>query len=87
MALFSVLMEVLSNMSTLPGSLELIARFLLVLHNVLHADVSHVGDRSYLEQLIMSAIDHSAQKITVTTTANFKQTTANCVLFRILTQA
>lgn len=57
-----LLAEVLAA-STLPGSLDLISRMLDTLSSVLHYESPAQGDKSYVEQLLMSAIDNAAQKV------------------------
>lgn len=54
-------------MPVLPGSLELIGRFLLLLHHVVHTDLYAGGNNSHLVQSILTAIELSAQNITVQT--------------------
>ncbi|KAJ7740997.1 hypothetical protein B0H14DRAFT_3515417 [Mycena olivaceomarginata] len=59
----SLLAEVLASVS-LPGSLDLVSRLLETLHNVVQSTTSTDVDISYIEQSIMSAVEHSAEKIT-----------------------
>ncbi|KAJ7303140.1 hypothetical protein DFH08DRAFT_722260 [Mycena albidolilacea] len=56
--------EVLASVS-LPGSFDLVSRLLETLHNAVQSTTSTDVDISYIEQSIMSAVEHSAEKITV----------------------
>ncbi|KAJ7701560.1 hypothetical protein B0H17DRAFT_1195339 [Mycena rosella] len=58
----SLLAEVLGGIS-LPGSLDLISRLLETLHNVVQSTTPTDADISYIEQSLMSAVEHSAEKI------------------------
>ncbi|KAJ6578862.1 hypothetical protein DFH09DRAFT_980162 [Mycena vulgaris] len=58
----SLLAEVLGSMP-LPGSLDLISRLLETLHNVVQSTTPTDADISYIEQSLMSAVEHSAEKI------------------------
>jgi U3 small nucleolar RNA-associated protein 10 len=60
----SLLAEILASVP-LPGSLDLVSRLLETLHNVVQSNTSADVDMSYIEQSIMSAVEHSAEKITV----------------------
>jgi hypothetical protein len=60
----SLLAEVLGSIP-LPGSLDLISRLLETLHNVVQSTVPTDADISYIEQSLMSAVEHSAEKIVV----------------------
>ena len=51
----------------LPGSMDLIIRLLDVLNNVLHYNSPSQGDKSYVEQLLMSTIENVAERIIVCT--------------------
>ncbi|KAJ7855471.1 hypothetical protein B0H14DRAFT_738384 [Mycena olivaceomarginata] len=55
--------EVLASLS-LPGSFDLVSRLLETLHNAVQSTTSTDVDISYIEQPIMSAVEHSAEKIT-----------------------
>ncbi|KAF7373573.1 U3 small nucleolar RNA-associated protein 10 [Mycena sanguinolenta] len=59
----SLLAEVLASVP-LPGSLDLVSRLLETLHNVVQSTTSTDVDISYIEQSLMSAVEHSAEKIT-----------------------
>ncbi|KAJ7881538.1 hypothetical protein B0H14DRAFT_2565770 [Mycena olivaceomarginata] len=59
----SLLAEVLASVS-LPGSLDLVSRLLENFNNVVYSITSTDVDISYIEQSIMSAVEHSAEKIT-----------------------
>ncbi|KAJ7756261.1 hypothetical protein B0H16DRAFT_696293 [Mycena metata] len=59
----SLLAEVLASVA-LPGSLDLVSRLLETLHNVVQSPTSADVDISYIEQSLMSAVEHSAEKIT-----------------------
>ncbi|KAJ7042839.1 hypothetical protein C8F04DRAFT_1251651 [Mycena alexandri] len=59
----SLLAEVLAGVA-LPGSLDLVSRLLETLHNVVQSPTSADVDISYIEQSFMSAVEHSAEKIT-----------------------
>lgn len=61
-----LLTETLTTIS-LPGSMDLIIRLLDVLNNVLHYDSPNQGDKSYVEQLIMSTIENVAENVIVCT--------------------
>ncbi|KAF7326662.1 U3 small nucleolar RNA-associated protein 10 [Mycena venus] len=58
----SLLAEVLASVP-LPGSLDLVSRLLETLHNVVQSTTSADVDISYIEQSLMSAVEHSAEKI------------------------
>ncbi|KAJ6554556.1 armadillo-type protein [Mycena capillaripes] len=58
----SLLAEVLASVP-LPGSLDLVSRLLETLHNVVQSTASADVDISYIEQSLMSAVEHSAEKI------------------------
>ncbi|KAJ7301607.1 hypothetical protein DFH08DRAFT_647463, partial [Mycena albidolilacea] len=58
----SLLPEVLASVS-LPGSLDLVSRLLENFNNVVYSTTSTDVDISYIEQSIMSAVEHSAEKI------------------------
>lgn len=60
----TLLAEILSA-SPLPGSLDLISRLLDTLNNVLHYEPPAQGDKSYVEQLLMSAVESAANKVVV----------------------
>lgn len=60
----TLLTEILATIP-LPGSMDLITRLLDILNNVLHYDSPSQGDKSYVEQLLMSAIENVAEKINV----------------------
>jgi U3 small nucleolar RNA-associated protein 10 len=60
----SLLAEVLASVS-FPGSLDLVSRLLETLHNVVQSTTSTDVDISYIEQSIMWAVEHSAERITV----------------------
>ncbi|KAF7321073.1 U3 small nucleolar RNA-associated protein 10 [Mycena chlorophos] len=62
----SLLAEVLASIP-LPGSIDLVSRLLDTLHNVVQASTQSDIDISYIEQSLMSAVEHSAEKITDTT--------------------
>jgi U3 small nucleolar RNA-associated protein 10 len=51
--------------SQLPGSLDLISRLLDTLNNVLHYEPLAQGDKSYVEQLLMSAVESAALNVVV----------------------
>ncbi|KAF8192665.1 hypothetical protein K438DRAFT_2017867 [Mycena galopus ATCC 62051] len=59
----SLLAEVLAGVP-LPGSLDLVSRLLETLLNVVQSTSSTDVDISYIEQSLMSAVEHSAEKIT-----------------------
>ncbi|KAF4611649.1 hypothetical protein D9613_003824 [Agrocybe pediades] len=59
----SLLVEVLGTKS-LPGSLDLVARLLDTLSNIVQVLPQDQADVSYTEQLLMSAVESSASKIT-----------------------
>ncbi|KAJ6463475.1 hypothetical protein C8R45DRAFT_840925 [Mycena sanguinolenta] len=59
----SLLAEVLASVP-LPGSLDLVSRLLETLHSVVQSTTSTDVDISYIEQSLMSAVEHSAEKIT-----------------------
>ncbi|KAJ7769713.1 hypothetical protein B0H14DRAFT_2632727 [Mycena olivaceomarginata] len=59
----SLLAEVLASVS-LPGSLDLVSHLLKNFNNVVYSTTSTDVDISYIEQSIMSAVEHSAEKIT-----------------------
>lgn len=56
-----MLAEVLAA-SALPGSLDLISRLLDTLNSLLHYEA---GDKSYVEQLLMAAIENAAESVVV----------------------
>ncbi|KAJ7456907.1 hypothetical protein FB451DRAFT_1275210 [Mycena latifolia] len=58
----SLLAEVLGSIP-LPGSFDLISRLLETLHNVVQSTTTTDADISYIEQSLMSAVEHSAEKI------------------------
>ncbi|KAJ7146113.1 hypothetical protein C8R44DRAFT_600928 [Mycena epipterygia] len=58
----SLLAEVLGSIS-LPGSLDLVSRLLETLHDVVQSTTPTDADISYIEQSLMSAVEHSAEKI------------------------
>ncbi|KAJ7630018.1 hypothetical protein DFH06DRAFT_704991 [Mycena polygramma] len=58
----SLLAEVLASVQ-LPGSLDLVSRLLETLHNVVQSTASADVDISYIEQSLMSAVEHSAEQI------------------------
>jgi hypothetical protein len=60
----SLLAEVLASVS-LPGSLDLVSRLLENFNNVVYSTTSTDVDIIYIEQSIMSAVEHSAEKVTV----------------------
>lgn len=60
----TLLAEVLAA-SVLPGSLDLISRLLDTLNAVLHYELPTQGDKSFVEQLLMSAIENAAGKVVV----------------------
>jgi U3 small nucleolar RNA-associated protein 10 len=60
----ALLAEVLAA-KALPGSLDLIARLLDTLNSVLHYESSSQGDKSYVEQLLMAAVENAANKVVV----------------------
>lgn len=62
--LLTTFVEVLAA-SDLPGSIDLISRLLDTLNNVLHYETPTQGDKSFVEQLLMSAIDNCAEKVVV----------------------
>ena len=59
-----LLAEILAA-SSLPGSLDLISRLLDALNSVLHYEPPAQGDKSYIEQLLMSAVENAAQNVIV----------------------
>jgi U3 small nucleolar RNA-associated protein 10 len=59
-----LLAEILAA-SSLPGSLDLISRLLDTLNSVLHYEPPAQGDKSYIEQLLMSAVENAAQNVIV----------------------
>jgi len=59
-----LLAEILAA-SSLPGSLDLISRLLDTLNSVLHYEPPAQGDKSYVEQLLMSAVENAAQNVIV----------------------
>ncbi|KAK7055439.1 U3 small nucleolar RNA-associated protein 10 [Favolaschia claudopus] len=59
----SLLAEVLAGIP-LPGSLDLVSRLLETLHDVVQSTTSADVDISYIEQSLMSAVEHCAEKIT-----------------------
>ncbi|KAJ6464259.1 hypothetical protein C8R47DRAFT_1180243 [Mycena vitilis] len=58
----SLLAEVLASVQ-LPASLDLVSRLLETLHSVVQSTASADVDISYIEQSLMSAVEHSAEKI------------------------
>ena len=60
----TLLAEILSA-KPLPGSLDLISRLLDTLNSVLHFEPPAQGDKSYVEQLLMSAVESAAEKVAV----------------------
>jgi U3 small nucleolar RNA-associated protein 10 len=60
----ALLAEILAA-SPLPGSIDLISRLLDTLNSVLHYELPAQGDKSYVEQLLMSAIENAAHKVIV----------------------
>ncbi|KAH9943771.1 hypothetical protein B0H21DRAFT_877669 [Amylocystis lapponica] len=61
-ASLSLLMEVLASKS-LPGSLELISCLLETLGKVTHGSSAAITDRSYVEQLLMSAVESAVVNV------------------------
>ncbi|KAF7977911.1 hypothetical protein HWV62_2480 [Athelia sp. TMB] len=61
--LLTTFVEVLAARD-LPGSIDLVSRLLDTLNNVMHYEAPAQGDKSFVEQLIMSAIGNSAEKVT-----------------------
>ncbi|KAF7297329.1 U3 small nucleolar RNA-associated protein 10 [Mycena indigotica] len=59
----SLLAEVLAGIS-LPGSIELVSRLLETLHSIVQSPAETDIDISYIEQSLMSAVEHVADKIT-----------------------
>ncbi|KAJ7054756.1 hypothetical protein C8F01DRAFT_1162846 [Mycena amicta] len=59
----SLLAEVLASIP-LPGSIEFVSRLLDTLHNVVQSSTQSDIDISYIEQSLMSAVEHAAEKIT-----------------------
>ena len=59
-----LLMEVLGT-KPLPGSLDLISSLLDTLHHTVQYALSTQADLSFVQQLCMSAIENTAEKITV----------------------
>ena len=59
-----LLMEVLGTKS-LPGSLDLISSLLDTLNHTVQYALSTQADLSFVQQLTMSAIENTAEKITV----------------------
>ena len=62
--LLTTFVEVLAA-KDLPGSIDLVSRLLDTLNNVMHYEAPAQGDKSFVEQLIMSAIGNSAEKVIV----------------------
>jgi U3 small nucleolar RNA-associated protein 10 len=62
----SLLVEVLVSQS-LPGSLDLISSILETLNHIVQNASAAQADVSYIEQLLMSAVENVAEKITVKT--------------------
>jgi U3 small nucleolar RNA-associated protein 10 len=60
----TLLAEIISS-NTLPGSIELISRLLETLNTVVQYVSPTRGDLSFLEQLLMSAVDNVADKVSV----------------------
>lgn len=60
----SLLVEVLGS-KPLPGSMDLLSRLLETLSKVIQSAVPGQGDVAYVEQLLMSAIENAASKVTV----------------------
>ncbi|KII90106.1 hypothetical protein PLICRDRAFT_686024 [Plicaturopsis crispa FD-325 SS-3] len=64
LASLALLSDVLSS-ATLPGSLDLVSCFMETLNKVVHYELPAQTDISYIEQLLMSAIENAASKIAV----------------------
>lgn len=60
----SLFVEVLGT-KPLPGSLDLISRLLETLNRVVQSASSTSADMSYIEQLLMSAVENAAEKVLV----------------------
>ncbi|KAJ7222324.1 hypothetical protein GGX14DRAFT_663256 [Mycena pura] len=58
----SLLAEVLASIP-LPGSLDFVSKLLEALHNVVQSTARTDVDINYIEQALMSAVEHSAEKI------------------------
>lgn len=60
----TLLAEILASI-TLPGSIELISRLLETLNAVVQYASTTQGDFSFLEQILMSAVENVADKVSV----------------------
>lgn len=60
----ALLAEILAT-SPLPGSVDLISQLLETLNSVLHYESPTQGDKSFVEQLLMTAVEHAAEKVIV----------------------
>lgn len=60
----AILAEIISAKS-LPGSVELVICLLETLSKIIHDASSSVVDKSYVEQLLMSAVETAAMQIPV----------------------
>jgi U3 small nucleolar RNA-associated protein 10 len=60
----TLLCEVLASVS-MPGSVELLARLMDLLHKLVQNSSINKSDSNYLQQLLMSVIENTADKIKV----------------------
>lgn len=63
-ALLTFLAEILGS-RPLPGSLDLVSCLLETLNKVVHDTSSSAADKTYVEQLLMSALENAAVNIPV----------------------